>query len=134
VNTTMHKVLFVIAGLYDGVLGAAFLFFGPALFQHYQVTPPNHNGYVQFPAMILIIFTAMFFRIASDPVRFRHMIPFGIALKVAYAGTVFYYALNGGIPGMWMPWAWADSVFLVLFAVSWMTLSNPRGVAPGAAA
>lgn len=126
VSTTLNKLLFVIAGLYDGALGIAFLFFAPSLFQHYQVTPPNHLGYVQFPALILIVFGVMFLRIASDPRRFRDMIPFGMGLKVAYAGIVFYYALTSGIPSMWLPWAWGDSVFLLLFVAAWTSLGAPR--------
>jgi hypothetical protein len=121
-----NRVLFVIAGLYDGLLGLAFLLFGPRLFAYYQVTPPNHYGYIHFPALLLILFGAMFFRIASDPVRYRDLIPMGIGLKAAYAGTVFYYALNGGLPQMWMPFAWADTGFLLLFVVSWMGLRGGR--------
>ncbi len=124
VSTTMHKMLFVVAGLYDGLLGLAFLVFGPALFRYYEVTPPNHFGYIKFPALVLVIFGAMFFQIATDPRRFRDMIPFGAALKVAYAGTVFYYMCKGGIPAMWVPFAWADTAFLVAFVLSWVSLAR----------
>jgi len=122
VSTTIYKGLFVVAGLYDGLLGFAFLLFGPALFRFYEVTPPNHFGYIKFPALMLITFSAMFFQIASDPRRYRHMIPYGMALKVAYAGSVFYYMVKGGVPEMWIPFAWADSAFLVAFAVAWLGL------------
>ena len=120
----MHKTLFVVAGLYDGLLGLVFLVFGPALFRYYEVTPPNHYGYIKFPALILVIFGAMFFQIATDPRRFRDMIPFGAALKVAYVGTVFYYMSKGGIPEMWIPFAWADTAFLVAFVLSWVSLAR----------
>ena len=45
------KVLFRIAGLYDAVLGAVFLIAPAALFAYVRVEPPNHFGYVQFPAL-----------------------------------------------------------------------------------
>lgn len=120
----MNKLLFVISGVYDGLLGLAFLFRGPALFEYFQVTLPNHFGYITFPALILILFGAMFFRIASDPRKYRDMIPLGMGLKVAYAGTVFYYLINGGLPQMWIPFAWADTAFLVLFVISWIGLRD----------
>ena len=116
------KPFFIVAGLYDGILGIAFLFFSGAIFQSFDVTPPNHVAYIQFPALLLIIFAAMFFRIASDPVRNRDLIPYGIALKTAYSGSVFWHQLAGGVPFMWLPWAWADLVFLVLFVVAWKQL------------
>lgn len=123
------KPFFVIAGLYDTVLALAFLFFAPAIFQSFGVTPPNHFAYVQFPALLVLIFGAMFFAIARDPVKNRDLIWYGIALKIAYCGTVFFHYLTGGVPSMWLPWAWADLAFLVLFFVAWRSLRPARGAA-----
>ena len=86
--------------------------------------PPNHPAYVQFPALLLFIFAVMFFRIAADPVRNRELILYGIGLKIAYCGTAFWYQLAGGIPFMWIPWAWADLIFLALFLVAWNKLGT----------
>ena len=116
------KPLFVIAGLYDGVLGIAFLLFAPAIFQWFGVEPPNHLAYVQFPGLLLVIFAVMFFHVAADPVRNRELILYGVGLKAAYSGTAFWYQLGGGIPSMWIPWAWVDIGFMVLFLLAWNTL------------
>jgi hypothetical protein len=121
-STKWIKPLFILAGLYDGILGLAFVFFPAAIFQSFGVQPPNHLAYVQFPALLLLIFAAMFFRIARDPAPNRHLIPYGAGLKAAYSGTAFWYQLSGGIPFMWIPWAWADLAFLVLFLVAWRSL------------
>lgn len=116
------KPLFVIAALYDGVLGLAFLFAPMALFAAYGVEPPNHPAYVQFPALLLLIFAVMFLAIARDPLKNRQLIPYGIALKASYAGLAFWHETTRGIPGMWIPWAWADLVFMVVFAYAWLGL------------
>ena len=129
-KATWIKPMFIVAGLYDGVLGVAFLFFPMAIFAAYNVTPPNHVGYVQFPALLLLIFAAMFFRIASDPVRHRELIPYGVALKLAYSGSVFGHQLAGGIPFMWIPWAWADLVFMLLFIAAWNATATKAKVNP----
>jgi len=118
-KTKWVKTLFIIAGMYDGLLAVAFLLFGSDIFHWFGVTPPNHVAYVKFPALLLLIFAAMFFRIARDPVKNRELILYGVALKVAYSGTAFWYQITKGIPFMWIPWAWADLVFLVLFLVAW---------------
>lgn len=112
------RPLFIVAGLYDTLLALVFLFFAGSVFQAFGVTPPNHLGYVQFPALLLLIFGAMFFRIARDPVANRDLIWYGVALKVAYSGTVFFHQVTAGVPSMWIPWAWADLAFLVLFVVA----------------
>ncbi|MBN2170879.1 MAG: hypothetical protein JW819_06130 [Candidatus Krumholzibacteriota bacterium] len=112
---TAVRVLFVIAAVYDGVLGLVFLVAPAAMFRWFGVTPPNHYGYVQFPALLLIVFGLLFAAVARNPVRNRNLIPYGVMLKIAYCGTVFAYWLSQGIPGMWKPFAIADLAFLVLF-------------------
>jgi hypothetical protein len=125
------KPFFIVAGLYDGILGLAFLLFSESIFQSFGVPPPNHPAYVHFPALLLLIFAAMFFRIARDPIANRELILYGVALKVAYCGSVFWYQANGGVPSMWIPWAWADIVFLVLFLVAWKNIRVTRAARNG---
>jgi len=119
----MISILFAVSALYDGLLGIVFLFGAPALFKWYGVTPPNHFGYVHFPAAILILFGIMFAAVAVDPVRNRNLIPFGILLKVCYCGVVFFHWFTAGIPDMWKPFAVADFVFMLLFIWAWYALS-----------
>ena len=114
--------LFIIAALYDGVLGLLFLAAPTAAFEWCQVEPPNHVGYVQFPAALLLIFALMFASIAQQPVARRHLIFFGILLKVAYCSVAGLHWASGGIPGMWKPFCVADAIFLVLFAWAWVAL------------
>jgi hypothetical protein len=66
----------------------------------------------------------MFFRIAADPVARREFIVYGMALKASYCGIVFWYAMNGGIPTLWIPFAYADLVFFVLFFLASRRLSR----------
>jgi len=110
------RALFVVGGLYDGVLGLAFLLAAPAIFDRFGVVQPNQPGYVQFSALLLLIFAWMFFAVASNPQANRNLILYGILLKLSYSGTVFYYWLTSGLPGMWKPFAVIDLIFAVLFA------------------
>lgn len=82
-------------------------------------------GYIEFPALILLIFAAMFFQVARNPARNRTLIPYGAGLKASYAGVAFWNEINGGIPGLWIPWAWMDLLFLVLFVFAWLRLRQP---------
>lgn len=109
------KLLFLVAAAYDGILGLAFLFASTRLFDAFGVTPPNHWGYVHFPAALLVVFAVMFLAIARDPEGNRNLIPYGIMLKTAYCGVTIWHWVTGGIPGMWKPFAIADLVFGVLF-------------------
>lgn len=124
-NDQWIRAVFVIAGIYDGMLGLAFLLMPEAIFAFYGVTPPNHMAYIEFPAFLLAIFAIMFFRIAMDPVRFRELMLYGAGLKVAYCSLVFKYVMTDGVPAMWIPWAWLDLVFLVVFLLAWYRTGKP---------
>jgi len=118
-NKQWIKATFALSAAYDGILALAFLFFGPAIYDYFGIERPNHMGYLHFPALLLIVFAVMYWRIASDPGRFRDLIPYGIGLKVAYFAVVFYHRVTGGIPDLWIPFAWIDLVFSVLFLLAW---------------
>ena len=120
----MISTLFVIAALYDGLLGLAFLIAADAVFKTFNVTPPNHLGYVQFPAVLLLIFAIMFAAVARNPLRNRCLIPYGILLKFAYCGVVFVHWFTGGIPFMWKPFAVCDLVFIGLFVWAYQSLGR----------
>lgn len=114
--------LFVVAALYDGILGIAFLVAAPALFEWIGLPPPNHFGYIHFPAALLIVFALMFVAIARDPVANRRLIVYGILLKLSYCAVVAYHWLTSGISFIWKPFAVADLVFLGLFALAHVAL------------
>ena len=116
------RILLIVCGVYDGLLGAVFLLLPATVFRMTGVVPPNHLGYVQFPALLLLIFAAMFFRAATNPAANRDVIAYGMALKASYFGLVFWYQFHGGIPALWVPWAWADVAFFLLFFVAWRSV------------
>jgi hypothetical protein len=129
-KTKTVSLLFLVAALYDGLLGLAFLVAAEWIFQAAKVTPPNHFGYVQFPGAILIVFGIMFAAIAWRPRENRNLIPYGILLKVSYCGVAGYHWLTRGIPNLWKPFAAIDLVFLVLFLLAYFSLGQPEREAP----
>lgn len=118
------KPLYIVAALYDGILGILFLVVPIALFNAANITPPNHIGYVQFPAFLLIVFAIMFFNIARDPVRNKNLILYGILLKLSYCSVVFPHWLTGQMPSIWVPFAFFDLIFLVIFIISARVISK----------
>lgn len=114
--------------LYDGLLGIAFLFAGPKLFDAMEVTPPNHWGYVQFSAAVLLIFALMFLAAAKRTLVNRGLLPYCFLLKIAYSGVVFYHwFLGDGLPGIWKPFAVADVIMAAILAWMFVMLrSSPR--------
>ncbi len=125
-KTTAVSGLFLVAALYDGLLGLAFLAVADRIFQFAQVTPPNHFGYVQFPGAVLMIFGIMFAAVARRPRENRNLILYGVLLKVSYCGVAGYHWLASGIPALWKPFVVIDLVFLVLFLLAYGWLGQPE--------
>jgi hypothetical protein len=125
-NARLISALFLLTALYDGVLGLVFLAAPSAVFQWADVPPPNHLGYVQFPAALLVIFGLMFLSVARDPFVHRDLMIYGILLKASYSGLVFWYWFTTGIPGLWKPFAVIDLVTAILFAWSYATVQDTR--------
>ncbi len=116
------KPLFIVAGVYDLILGFAFVFVPGSIFDFFDVAQPDYLGYVQFPGLLLFVFAAIFFRIARDPVAYRFMMWYGVWLKASYSAVAFSYYFASDLPWMWMPMAVVDLVFLLLFfAALWVT-------------
>jgi hypothetical protein len=114
-NKAFNRAVFRIAAIYEGLLGAL-LFFTPTWpFRQFNVAEPNHPAYIQFPGALLMIFAAMFVKIAREPAHYRHLIPYGIARKGAYCILAFWYWINPGIPGIWKTFAVIDLVMGALF-------------------
>ncbi len=129
-NQTTLRIFFLIAALYDGILGLLFLFAAHWVFGTFGVTEPNHMGYVQFPACLLVTFALLFLAIANRPKENRNLIPYGMLLKVSYCSVTFWYWFTTGIPNMWKPFAIADLAFLVLFAAAYVQLDPTKETSP----
>lgn len=114
------------SAVYDGVLGALFLFAPAALFEAFSVTPPNHFGYVQFPAMILILFAIMFVQMACKPESLKLLLPYGAGLKLSYIAITGYHWISTNVPVIWKPFVIIDLLFLICFAYVLMGLRAER--------
>lgn len=118
------SILFYFSGTYDGILGLTAFFAPGLLFNIFNVTPPNHFGYIQFPAALLFVFGIMFFIIAANPGKNYRLIPYGIGLKFSYSIVVFMYWFTSGLPDMWKPFAVIDIILGILFIIFYYNLKR----------
>lgn len=121
------SALFYFSSAYDFVLGAVFLTVAPWFFRVFAVDPPNHWGYVHFPALLLILFGIMFLQIAENPKANRNLIPYGILLKASYCSVVgLHTLLAGNLPDMWKPFGIADFFMLLGFIWAYKKLTPEK--------
>lgn len=119
------RLFLTLAGLYDGLLGIAFLLDAPHLFTLCNIPAPLHWGYVHFGAALLLIFALMFFVAAAYPAGNRNLIAFGMLLKIAYIGVVLYHWLHGGVPLVFQAFLICDAVWFFVLAWTFRTVGRP---------
>ena len=118
------RPLFVVAALYDLVLGAVFFFAFKTIYDRFTIPLPNHDAYVQLPAAFIAIFGIGFWFISRAPERNRDLITLGVLMKLAFAGVVLSYAFRDAIPPLWVPFAWIDFAFMLAFIAA-LNASKP---------
>jgi hypothetical protein len=121
------RPFFVVAALYDIVLGGLFLVAPGAIYARFGVTPANHPAYVQFAAAVVLIFGIGFWFVARSPERNRDVIKLGVLFKIAYSGGGPRLRWFRGECGMFVPFAWIDLAFIAAFLAALRSL--PAGQA-----
>lgn len=131
-SLSLIRGTFLIAGLYDLIIGLAFCFQGRQIFEQAGVPLPDQWAYLYFGCFMLMIFGVMFFAVAYDPIANRNLMPFGMLLKLSYVGMVgYYWFVLDYCATLFKPFAVIDAVMLVLFVAAYVARPAPgAGIAP----
>jgi len=106
-----YKTLFLIAAIYDFVMGIVFIFFYKFAFKSLGISEaiPEFGGYLSLiGAFLFVIGIAYYLIYLGDLAKNRDLILVGALYKLAYCLTAFVYFAVGQIPHM---------IFLYLFGV-----------------
>lgn len=109
------KTVFLIAGVYDIILGIVFALFFKPIYNMFGAELPNHAGYIQLAASYIFVFGIGFYLVYKDPVRNQAIITLGILMKFLFVVIVLGHLLLDTIPAFYIPFALLDIVFLLLF-------------------
>lgn len=121
------KIVFSIAFLYDFILGIAYLFFAKNIYDHFEVDLPNNLGYIQFPALLILLFAFMFYQIVKAPEENKYLMIYGIFMKLAFSAVVLLHWIQDSIPTMWKPIALFDLLFVFLFVFAYLNTQQEEG-------
>ncbi|HMC67243.1 MAG TPA: hypothetical protein VKI65_20075 [Gemmataceae bacterium] len=126
-SSGMVRVLFLIAAIYDIVLGLAFAWAFKTIYSWFGIELPNHDAYIQLPGYLIAIFGIGFLFVAFNPAKNRPLIFLGILLKLAFTGVALGHRFSDGIPAVYTIFAVLDLVFAALFLSALLTMK--RGAA-----
>jgi len=124
-----YRSLFIIAAIYDVLLGIIFMFFAAPAFAALGISDklPAIRGYLTLlGAFVLVIGIGYFLIARGDLRRNADLILVGTLYKLAYAGTAFYYWSQGGLPHVAFGalFGVADAVFFILMAECYWSLEK----------
>lgn len=127
-----YRGLFLVAAIYDLVIGTFFLFFYPQVFAALGVPEavPDYEGFVMLlGAFVFVIGVAYLLIYLGDLQRNRDLIAVGALYKLAYAAVAFYSLAIGDYPHLLFiaVFGIADVIFFALMAECW---SSVRKIEP----
>jgi hypothetical protein len=112
------RTFFLVAALYDVVLGAVFVVAGEQILGAIGMELPPHVAYIQLAAIFILVQGLSYWLAYRDPFGNLGIVRVGVAYKAAYAGLAAWYLLIGALPSVFfIPWALIDVAFLVGFVL-----------------
>ena len=110
------RTFFLVAALYDIVLGIGFFFLYDALFSALGIALPNNTSYIHLTAAFVFVQGLGYWFVYQDMTTNRGIVKLGIVYKAVFAGLGFYYlAIGQLLHPVFLVFAVTDIFFLVGF-------------------
>jgi hypothetical protein len=127
VNVGFWKPFFLVAALYDGIIGAAFFFFYNPIFHALSIQLPNNTSYIHITTAYIFVQGLGYWFVSRNPAKNVDIVKIGIVYKVIYVGLALYYLVIGQLLSALFAWlALTDLIFLVFFV--WFVVQASREV------
>jgi uncharacterized membrane protein YfcA len=129
-TTRRFHVLFLLAGLYDLVLGLAFLLTLEPLFTWLAVPLPENPTYAHLAAGLVAVQGVGYLFVWRHLWRNVDLVKMGCIYKLVYIGVAIAAYLQGNLPHPLFGWlAVADALFLIGFVIFLRTAVDVRNQA-----
>jgi len=109
------RALFTIAAIFNAVVGVSMLLAYDPL-APWLGFPPRPTVWIHIVALIVLVFGYAYWRIATDPARFREYVVLGIVGKLAFVVAIYGHFLAGDATAALATLVTADLIFAGLFA------------------
>ncbi|HTY13902.1 MAG TPA: hypothetical protein VMD02_06960 [Candidatus Omnitrophota bacterium] len=119
------KALFMFVGAVEFAVGGLFIFFPMQVYAWSGMARSVPPEYIQFPALLIMVFGLMMFNIASDPAKNRNLIFYCILFKAALCSVVVYNWAFGEISSLWKIFLGFDLAYLIGFILALRAIPHP---------
>jgi hypothetical protein len=112
----LYRIGFLIAAIYDFILGIGFFLFYATIYSMFDITLPENPGYIHLSSAFVFCQGAMYYFVYLNLERNIDIAKIGVVYKIAYTGVCFYYWIIGGLPHpMFAVFGICDIGFIVFF-------------------
>jgi len=117
VQSSFWKPFFLVAALYDAILGVVFFFFYGPLFSTLGIALPNNTSYIHITTAYIFVQGLSYWFVYRAPQRNVDILKVGIVYKAIFSGLAFYYlAIGQLLSWVFVIFAILDLIFLAAFA------------------
>ena len=111
-----YRYVLLLAAIYEGLLGLAFLFFSGSIFRILGVEFTADPVYVQLAVGLIAIMGLGFYFAWHDPLINGDIVRLGVVFKAFYILLAIYALIRGELPhGVFLLFAGIDVVFFLVF-------------------
>ena len=115
-NEKSYRNLFLIAALYDFILGFVFFVFLRFFFENiFKIPLPNYPAFFQAAAAFVFVMGVGFYFVYLNMYRNIDIVKLGIVFKLVYTGLAFYYVFVENMPWIFSVFGFLDLIFIVFF-------------------
>jgi hypothetical protein len=115
-NRGFFRGLFLVAAIYDLVLGVAFFFLYPWIYGLLGISLPTEPAYLHAAAAFVFVQGIMYLLVYRNMERNVDLVLAGAIYKVAYTSVAFYHWGAGTLPHpTYAVFGFTDLIFLALF-------------------
>lgn len=113
-----YRTFFLVAALYDLILGAVFfLLYGP-MFTMLDIALPNNTSYIHLTAAFVFVQGLGYWFVYQAPIANRGIVKIGVAYKFAFASlSIYYFLIDELLHPVFLLFGILDIGFLVGFAL-----------------
>lgn len=128
------RAAFLVAGLYDVILGATFFLLWKPIFRLLHIERPKNTSYIHISAALVFVQGISYWFVARNLTRNVDIVRVGTVYKTAYIAVAAYYLTIGKLLHSIFAWfALFDLGFLFMFlrflqrARTWEQLKDQEG-------
>ena len=115
-NEKAYRTLFLIAALYDFILGFVFFVFLRFFFEDlFKIPYPLYPAFFQAAAAFVFVMGVGFYFVYRNMYRNIDIVKVGITFKLFYTGLAFYHVFIKGMPWIISVFGFLDIIFIVFF-------------------